>query len=411
MKIAILTPMPPQRTGIANYAYDLVQGLSSIKNLDITVVTNKDEVNFDDFEIIIYQLGNNSEFHAYMYKVLKKYGGIIHLHDIVLHQVLADALDYKNNPHEYFNIISKLYGLKTLSYIKQLLGENIEPWKTSLAGLLPCFEAFVEYADACIVHSDYTQNKIEYKFPSLPIYKINQLYNISSDTKQSTEFLTLGVFGGVEVNRKVDVIIESLANSINSNQHKKVKLIIVGAITQRCEYILELPKKLGIDSYVEFYNHVDDNKFLELFNSIDLLIALRDPTVGETSAVVMQALQLNKPVIVSDVGWYSELPSFVDKLSNNNLKDELTQTLRNYLENSNTLDEKRILLKKYSKENFDFNNYINEYFNIIQLQTARNSNKLLTKRVVSYIKEFDLDSDKNNIKRISNKIRGFYVFQ
>ena len=36
--------------------------------------------------------------------------------------------------------------------------------------------------------------------------------------------------------------------------------------------------------------------------------------MGETSAIVVQALQLGTPVIVSDVGWYAELPECVLKV-------------------------------------------------------------------------------------------------
>src|SRR5207302_5849673 len=35
------------------------------------------------------------------------------------------------------------------------------------------------------------------------------------------------------------------------------------------------------------------------------------PTMGETSAIAVRALSLGKPLIVSDVGWFSELPDGV----------------------------------------------------------------------------------------------------
>ncbi len=47
---------------------------------------------------------------------------------------------------------------------------------------------------------------------------------------------------------------------------------------------------------------------------MDVCVNLRDPTMGETSAIVTQALQLGTPVIVTDTGWYAELPDFVLKV-------------------------------------------------------------------------------------------------
>ncbi len=40
----------------------------------------------------------------------------------------------------------------------------------------------------------------------------------------------------------------------------------------------------------------------------DVLVNLRYPTMGETSGSAIRALALGKPLIVSDVGWFSELP-------------------------------------------------------------------------------------------------------
>jgi glycosyltransferase involved in cell wall biosynthesis len=45
-----------------------------------------------------------------------------------------------------------------------------------------------------------------------------------------------------------------------------------------------------------------------LMAACDVLVNLRYPTMGETSGSVVRALSLGKPLIVSDVGWFSELP-------------------------------------------------------------------------------------------------------
>jgi glycosyltransferase involved in cell wall biosynthesis len=45
-----------------------------------------------------------------------------------------------------------------------------------------------------------------------------------------------------------------------------------------------------------------------LMAACDVLVNLRYPTMGETSGSVIRALSLGKPIVVSDVGWFSELP-------------------------------------------------------------------------------------------------------
>jgi hypothetical protein len=43
----------------------------------------------------------------------------------------------------------------------------------------------------------------------------------------------------------------------------------------------------------------------------DVHVNLRSPTMGETSGTAIRALVLGKPLVVSDVGWFSELPGDV----------------------------------------------------------------------------------------------------
>jgi glycosyltransferase involved in cell wall biosynthesis len=40
----------------------------------------------------------------------------------------------------------------------------------------------------------------------------------------------------------------------------------------------------------------------------DVVVNLRNPTVGETSATALRGLAAGRPVIVSNHGWYAELP-------------------------------------------------------------------------------------------------------
>jgi hypothetical protein len=42
-----------------------------------------------------------------------------------------------------------------------------------------------------------------------------------------------------------------------------------------------------------------------------VLVNLRYPTMGETSGSVIRALSLGKALVVSDVGWFAELPEHV----------------------------------------------------------------------------------------------------
>jgi glycosyltransferase involved in cell wall biosynthesis len=56
---------------------------------------------------------------------------------------------------------------------------------------------------------------------------------------------------------------------------------------------------------------VDERRLWALMAGVDACVNLRHPTMGETSGNVIRSLSLGKPLVVSDVGWFSELPESV----------------------------------------------------------------------------------------------------
>ena len=57
--------------------------------------------------------------------------------------------------------------------------------------------------------------------------------------------------------------------------------------------------------------YVDETRLWELMAACDAVVSLRAPTMGETSGTAIRALVLGKPLVVSDVGWFGELPGNV----------------------------------------------------------------------------------------------------
>ena len=438
MKLAIFSPIPPQATGIADYAYDLIIGLSQDKKTHITVlsmlnssifesINNIEVINtliaphspilethdFSQYDQIIYHLGNNGEFHTYMLPVLKQFGGVVHLHDLVLQQVLARETQVsKYNRQSYLQVIRREYGNKISQYMNQLIDQNYKLWQTEYSHLLPCFETYLRYADACIVHSDFAYTQVNNKLPGLSIDKVPQLYNIqkkfiASDNKQG-KTLKLGIFGGIERNRKVDIILEVLAEIVQADQQIKFELIIVGAFSEDCQDIIDLPEKLGIADKVSIYHRVGQKEFFQRLNSIDLLIALREPTTGETSAVVMQALQLNKLVMVSNIGWYSELPELIDKVSREHLAEDLSHCLKKYLSSDASgmeyFEKQQQRLNQYTKNKWNYEDYISDYIHILEKQSRNKSKQKILNKIIFHLNELGLTQNKSSISRIADKL-------
>src|SRR5207237_1920666 len=65
---------------------------------------------------------------------------------------------------------------------------------------------------------------------------------------------------------------------------------------------LEVPEGVIREGYVT------EERLWSLMAACDAIVSLRSPTMGETSGSAVRALTLGKPLVVSDVGWFSELP-------------------------------------------------------------------------------------------------------
>ena len=57
--------------------------------------------------------------------------------------------------------------------------------------------------------------------------------------------------------------------------------------------------------------YVPASEFSALVAGSDICVSLRSPTLGETSASAIAALAAGTPLVVSDVGWFKELPDSV----------------------------------------------------------------------------------------------------
>jgi glycosyltransferase involved in cell wall biosynthesis len=84
----------------------------------------------------------------------------------------------------------------------------------------------------------------------------------------------------------------------------EARLLLVGGASSRLAD-LETPDGVVREGYV------DEERLWSLMESCDVVVSLRSPTMGETSGTAVRALSAGIPLVVSDVGWFSELSDTV----------------------------------------------------------------------------------------------------
>lgn len=380
--LALITPWPPQRSGIADYALDLAIGLDA-QGVNVDVFTTSKDYptpppniaiqHVDQFpgsrayDQTVYQMGNCADFHAEMLPVLFENPGVVHLHDMTLHHLMAFFL-FRGDTRDYYRVLQYWYGPDVATRVRTH-NQTAYPcfWDSSSVSEVPFFDPVLHAATGCIVHSEYARRAVLQRMPDLPTVAIPQVYrNMTPATDlPANELLNIGVFGIVQKHKHVDLLLQTAA-ACNEGQ-RRVHLHIGGELDRGCEGLPALAEALGIRDCVTFYGRMHESDFLRLMREVDLCISLRYPTMGETSAIVSRAVQLGLPTVVNDIGWYAELPSCVHKLPIEAaaLKEQLVHLVRSFAHDRAALKQWTRQCRQLASGTYSFENVCSNYVQLL----------------------------------------------
>ena len=387
-KLALVTPWPPQASGIADYAYELAGYLAG-SSVEIHIYTNEpspqplDGVIFHhvysgyaictelaEFDAILMQMGNHPYFHGYMLQILEslKHKCTIELHDLMLHHLMQGYLGLSDGAGKYYAWLDANYGEEVRSLFQEffLAGGDILKFPPILE--FPCSDVISRNACKIIVHSKFVKNRLERR-GCKNVYVIDLTADIpASDinrkNSENRDCFRIGIFGGIQRNRRVDWIIQSLSVLVGKDI-PDWQLDIIGSVDDDCEYLRDMAVKFGIGERVKFHGRLPMVEFNAIMATTDLHIALRSPTMGETSAVVTRAMRLGLPSVVSNIGWYSELPDCVLKVDDNDSVKQLTSHIHLLLENQSIANELRRKTVEFAKERLEIQSVADDILNLV----------------------------------------------
>ena len=327
-KLAIFSPLPPTRSGISDYSIDLGLALSEYFNITYVIddnvsFPNKNLINFvqiiklnqwneknkKDY-LIFYQMGNNP-YHSYIYDEIIKQPGFVLLHDYSLHHLVLDRSRTRAN--EFHDLISD----KIPNYFEYYFEKSME-MPEIFKFIIPLNEKIIEKSVGVIVHSKSSFDKIKEKFPRKSLLQINfpvildhqyskqDLMDLRNKHKLKQDDFIISSFGFVTPPKQIPLILYSL--SLIKKELKNIKYLIVGEVHESIN-IKKLIKQYKLNSIVEVIGYTDLLVFEEYIKLSDLIITLRYPSAGETSAVLLRALAYGKANIVFDYDSFGDFPN------------------------------------------------------------------------------------------------------
>ncbi len=269
-----------------------------------------------EYDAAIYQMGNNV-VHASIAANLLRYPGIMVLHDYGLHQLWAGQTIAAGNPSRYSREMAYALGPDGVKWASDAL-EGRRP--------LPHFEVslndrFVDTALGVIVHSAHVARLVQRHDPWQHVAVVHAPVDLAPGGPTYSEPLRsqlglpqggclFGSFGVVSHTKQLEPALLALRAVRQTNP--QCHYLIVGEWHPQDVDVPALVRRLGLDdavTYTGYAGSLDD--FLGMLAAVDVVVNLRHPTVGETSAVALRALAAGRALVVYDHGWYGELPDNV----------------------------------------------------------------------------------------------------
>ena len=330
MRIAFYSPLPPQASGIADYSAELLPHLAEHCEIELIVdegvrpegaLAGRFPVHGQRalpgllergrFDAVLYQLGNNRDYHAGIYRTLLEHPGVLVLHEYVVHHLVRDLTLFSGDPEGYVREMRYAYGRTGEAMARRCLetGVPLDPWS------YPLFERAVDASRGVIVHNRCTGDRVRASRPlarmaTVPHHvSLEGLPEMSAAEARAAVGIAPGdfavaTFGFVTGAKRPGVLLRAFARL--RREVPNARLLIVGEVSPHFDFDSVFTP--DVRAGVTVTGRLELGRFLLYMHACDMAVNLRHPTAGETSGTVIRLLGVGKPLIVNNTGAFAEIP-------------------------------------------------------------------------------------------------------
>jgi len=302
MKVAYYSPLPPSRSGVADYSALLLPELE--KHVEVVLAHRRRFRRFPSADLALYHIGNDPEAHGWIAKALEARPGVVVLHEFVLHHLVAGLTLARGDSRGYLDAMERGHGLAGRLIAFGVVEGRIPPLWETRPEAFPLAGDVLAAATGLIVHSHYVESRARDAGFEGQVWRIpHPAWSLPAVASLQVEGSPLiGCFGHLNESKRITQLLAAFARL--RGRHPDARLLLVGALADRLAG-MAVPEGVIREDYVA------EERLWSLMAACDAIVSLRSPTMGETSGSAIRALTLGKPLVVSDVGWFSELPDEV----------------------------------------------------------------------------------------------------
>ncbi|MCI0390379.1 MAG: methyltransferase domain-containing protein [Acidobacteria bacterium] len=337
MRLAYFTPLPPSKSGIADYNAELLPYLA--RGAEITVFIEEAEelrenqgredyavdnvIHFEEihrqnpFDLSIYHQGNNP-YHEYIYERALAMPGLLVLHEHCLHHLIAWKTLGRNDEDSYRNELFFAYGRRGARVAEMRDGGVSSEYQQFL---LPLNRRLVTGSLGVIAHNAYAISQLEGVQEEVPVeliphhlspkvYELDEMDKIECRRSLGIpdDAWVIASLGFVTQSKRIPAILAAFKRLLAISP--KSIYLIVGEDHWKWS-VAPLIDEMELKENVRITGYTSERDFFRYLKAVDVIVNLRFPTAGETSGTLIRALGAGKPVIVTDFGQFGDLPDDV----------------------------------------------------------------------------------------------------
>ncbi len=331
LRLDYVSPLPPVRSGIADYSLDLLPHLAELADVRVIrlpgqavseeVVRDWHPIEAGDWltesvgdRLPLYQMGNNP-WHLEVERLAMRRPGALTLHDVVLHHYLLGRTVGRDQFEPYLRRMTEDHGW--------IGAAAARPFSWGAFGnasqfSLPAHRRLIRRQRGVLVHSSWAREVILEDEPDLAVFAVRMGIPPVDDVaaERGREFrrqrgipedaFVLGSFGFQTPMKRPRPAMQALLEP----GLEEVHLLIAGEVApttglRRQMFELDLASRVHITGFLDFAD------FEAAIAASDLALNLRYPSAGETSASLLRVLAVGKAALISDYAQFAELPDDV----------------------------------------------------------------------------------------------------
>lgn len=337
MRVAYVSPLPPERSGIADYSAELLPQLAAAgaelelfwegrerpvealrrafacrpaRELPAALATR-------GFEAVVYQLGNSADYHSEAWRLLREHPGVVVLHEYVLHHLVRDLTLVRGDFAGYLDEMRYCAGPTGLAAARRAIERQapVDPFS------FPLFERVVDRSHAVLVHSEFTRRRLLASRPRARVGVVPHLLLLADGAGAVSlpkraelrrawgvpeDAFVLASFGHVTPQKHLMPPLAAFARL--RREVPSAVYLIVGEVSPHYDLAGQLAAK-HLGDGVRVTGRVSLRQLHEAMALADVAVNLRHPTGGESSGSLLRLLGLGTPTIVTDGGSFAELPA------------------------------------------------------------------------------------------------------